>query len=69
MILKNGGIEMKKRTYVYSSLFSIFLLLMVPNVSTIEYSTVESVIKEKITENREIQTKNVFNKLFFQFVQ
>jgi hypothetical protein len=41
---------MKKKTIVFGCLLSVFLMLMVPNVSALEYNVTETEIREKIAE-------------------
>lgn len=44
---------MKKKTIVFGSLLAVFLMLMIPNVSALEYNVAESAIREKISEKIE----------------
>jgi hypothetical protein len=44
---------MKKKTIVFGCLLSVFLMLMVPNVSALEYNVTETEIREKISEKFE----------------
>jgi hypothetical protein len=41
---------MKNKTILFGSLLAVFLMLMIPNISAIEYNAVESTIEEKINE-------------------
>jgi hypothetical protein len=49
---------MKKRTIILGSMIAVFLLLMLPNISAVEYHTVKEVNEEKIEP-----FLSVFNKL------
>ena len=58
---------MKKKIIIFGSLLAVLLMLMIPNVSAIEYNTVKSTVEKRINES--VQTsihrisKNAKNKI------
>jgi hypothetical protein len=63
---------MKKRTILFGSLLGVFLVLMIPHMSAIEYRTVEDTFESRIISaqekctklnNKDIRLLNIFNSI------
>lgn len=60
---------MKKRTIVFGSMLAVFLMLMIPNVSAVEYNTVKETLEANFYNNIEANANKIANTLSLNVVE